>query len=175
MKVYQESHEILKYVIEAIVQASHDTGACYGVAKCKENIFDGGKMVKGEGLQELQERMKTMDPVQKKIYKFLGVEQADGMKTKEVYNRVIEQIELNEKNLIKTINSKVIPVASYPMNVCKFTKAELNELYLVIKGELRARNMLGRQSSDERLYLKRDVGGRGVKSLRDVFVEQDYV
>ena len=31
--------------------------------------------------------------------------------------------------------------------------------------------MLGRQSSDERLYLKRDVGGRGLKSLRDVFVE----
>ena len=31
--------------------------------------------------------------------------------------------------------------------------------------------MLGRQSSDERLYLKRDVGGRGLKSLRDDFVE----
>ena len=31
--------------------------------------------------------------------------------------------------------------------------------------------MLGRQSSDERFYLKRDVGGRGLKSLRDVFVE----
>ena len=119
----------------------------------------------------LQERVKTTDPDQKEIYKFLGVEQADGIKTKEVYNRVKEEInrrlqmltktELNDKNLIKAINTKVVPVKAYPMNVCKFTKEELNELDLVVKRELRKCNMLGRQSSDERLYLKRDVGGRG--------------
>ena len=56
------------------------------------------------------------------------------------------------------------------MNVCKFTKAELNELDLAVKRELRKCNMLGRQSSDERLFLKGDVDGRGLKSLRDVFV-----
>ena len=33
-----------------------------------------------------------MDPHQKEIYKFLGVEQADGVKTKEIYNRVKEEI-----------------------------------------------------------------------------------
>ena len=57
------------------------------------------------------------------------------------------------------------------MNVWKFTKAELNELDLVVKRELRKCNMLRRQSSDERLYLKRDVGGRGLKLIRDFFVE----
>ena len=31
--------------------------------------------------------------------------------------------------------------------------------------------MLGRQSSDERLYLKRENGGRGLKSMRDVYRE----
>ena len=137
-------------------------------------------MVKGEGLQVLQERIKTMDPDQKEIYKFLGVEQADGIKTKEVYNRVKKEINrklemlaktgLNDKNLIKAINTKVIPVAAYPMNACKFTKAELNELDLIVKRELRKCNMLGRQSSGERLYLIREVGGRGLKSLRDVLV-----
>ena len=34
LKMYQESHNTLKDVNETIVQASHDTGACYGVAKC---------------------------------------------------------------------------------------------------------------------------------------------
>ena len=28
--------------------------------------------------------------------------------------------------------------------------------------------MLGKQASDERLYLKRDQGGSGLKSMRDV-------
>ena len=31
--------------------------------------------------------------------------------------------------------------------------------------------MLGRQASDERLYLKRERGGRGLKSMRDAYRE----
>ena len=71
-------------------------------------------------------------------------------------------------NLIAAINTKVIPVAAYPMNVCKFSKEELNELNQVIKRELQAKNMLGRQASDERLYMKREQGGRGLRSMKDV-------
>ena len=112
----------------------HDTGACFGVAKCAEIVFQEGKMVKGEGLQALKEKMKTMEPDQKGIYKFLRAEQPDGIKTKGVYNNVKEQVkkrvkvitntELSDKILIRVINAKVIPVAAYPMNVCKFTQLE---------------------------------------------------
>ena len=38
LKVYQESHEILRDVNEVIVQASHDTGGCYHVLKCAEIV-----------------------------------------------------------------------------------------------------------------------------------------
>ena len=72
LKVYQESHIALKNVNEIIVQASHDTGACYGVSKCAEIIFEHGKMVREEGLQVLEERMKTMDSDENEIYTFLG-------------------------------------------------------------------------------------------------------
>ena len=181
LKVYQESHEILKEVNEAIVQASHDTGACYGISKCAEIIFECGKMIKGEGLEVLEERMKTMDPDENEIYKFLGIEQADGIKMKRVFERVKEEVKkrvqmltntkLNGVNLMCAINAKVIPVAAYPMNVCKFTGGELNELDQVIKRELRSKKMLGKHASDERLYLNRKDGGRGIKSLRDTYRE----
>ena len=115
------------------------------------------------------------------IYKFLGVEQADGIKTKNVFERVKNEVkkrtkmlvetELNDANLIRAINEKVIPVAAYPMNVCQFNKGELMELDQVVQRELRSRNMLGRQESDERLYLKREDGGRELKSMRDVYKE----
>ena len=52
----------MEVVNEMIVQASHDTGTCYGVSKCAEIVFERGKMTKGEGLPVLQERMKTIDP-----------------------------------------------------------------------------------------------------------------
>ena len=134
--------------------------------------------MKGEGLQVLQERMKALNPDKEEMYKFLGVEQAGGIRTKQVYERVKEEMkkrlkllmksELNDENLIQVINSKVIPVAAYPMNVCKMTKDELNELDQIVKRELRKSSMLGKQASDEQLYLKRDQGGRGLKSIRDI-------
>ena len=50
LKMYQESHKTLKDINKMILQASNDTGACYGVAKCTEIVFERGKIVKGEGL-----------------------------------------------------------------------------------------------------------------------------
>ena len=72
---------------------------------------------------------------------------------------MLTNTKLNDVNLMCAINAKVIPVAAYPMNVCKFTSGELNELDQVIKRELRSKKMLGKQASDERLYLKREDGG----------------
>ena len=70
LKVNQESHIALKNVNDIIVQASHNTGACYRVSKCADIIFEHGKMVRGEGLQMLEERMKTMDSDENEIYEF---------------------------------------------------------------------------------------------------------
>ena len=118
-----------------------------------------------------------MDPEENRIYKFLGIEQADGIKTKTVFERVKGEVnkrvkmnaDLNDVNLVRAINTKVIPVAAYLMNVWKFTGGELKELDQVMKRELRSKYMLGKQSSDDRLYLMREDGGRGIKSLRDIY------
>ena len=65
-KVYQESHNILKDVRKAIIQTSHNIGTYYGVVKYAEIISESGKMVKEELVQVLQEKMKSMDPDQKR-------------------------------------------------------------------------------------------------------------
>ena len=134
-------------------------------------------MLRGEELEVLEERMNTMDPEENGIYKFLEIEQADGIKTKTVFERVKGEVnkrvkmnaDLNNVNLVRAINTKVIPVAAYLMNVWKFTGGELKELDQVMKRELRSKYMLGKQSSDDRLYLMREDGGRGIKSLRDIY------
>ena len=119
--------------------------------------------------------MKTMDTDENEIYNFLGTEQADVIRIKTVFERVKEEVskrlkmiantELNDDNLIKTINMKVIMVAAYAMNICRFNAGELKEPDQTIKRELRGKNMLEKQVSDEQLYLKRDKVGRGLKSL----------
>ena len=102
LKVYQESHNALKNVNEIIVQTSHDTGACYRVLKCAKIIFEHDKMVRGKDLQVLEERMKTMEPDEKELYKFLGIEQADGIQTKVVFERVKEEVLKRVKMIANT-------------------------------------------------------------------------
>lgn len=58
---------------------------------------------------------------------------------------MLTNTELNDLNLERAINTKVIQVAAYPMSICKFTGGDLKELDQVIKRELRSKNMLEKQ------------------------------
>ena len=145
------------------------TGACYGVRKCAEIVFRKGKVVKGVGLAVLGEKMKALDPEKNDVYKFLGCEQSDDIDVKKVLERVKKEIKkreehlvklhLNDKNLIKAIDCKVIPVAGYIMNACVRRKGELEELDKMVKDILRERKLHGRQANVERLYMRREEGG----------------
>ena len=107
--------------------------------------------------------------------------QADSIRTKMVFERVKEKVskrvkmiantKLSDTNLTKAINMTVILVAAYAMNIYRFNVGELKKLDQRIKRELQEKNMLGKQASDERLYLKREKGRRGLKSLRDTYKE----
>ena len=90
----------------------------------------------------------------------MGTEQADGIKTKKVFEpvkgkvnetvKMLNNTGLNDVNLVLAINTKMIPVAAYLMKICKFTGGELKELDQVIKCEMRSKNKLAKQSSDNR-------------------------
>ena len=79
-------------------------------------LSERGKILKGEGLPVLSKRIKTMEADENKIYRFLGVEQSDGIKMKQVYKRMKEEIS-RKMNIITRIelydNTKVIAVAAY--------------------------------------------------------------
>ena len=73
-------------------------------------------MVREESLQMPKEIMETMDPDENEIYKFLGIEQTDGIQTKTVFEKVNEEVlrrvkmiantKVNDASLIKAINMK---------------------------------------------------------------------
>ena len=72
---------------------------------------------------------------------------------------------------MKAINCQVMPVAGYVMNVVNLEKGDLDKLDKIVKGVLRREGFHGRQSSDERLYVKRSDGGRGLESFKEVYDE----
>jgi hypothetical protein len=85
--------------------------------------------------------------------------------------KLLTSTEVFEINLIKAINTRATLVASYVMNVCQFNKKQLDDLDKLVKRELCDKGMHGKQASDERLYMGRDDGGRGLKSMKDVYEE----
>lgn len=129
----------------------------------------------------LEERMTALDPANNECYKFLKYEQNDKILTnkvlvrakKEITKRVKNLVELNlyDKHLIKAINTTAIPVAAYVKNICNLAEGDLDGLDKLVKEILREKLMHGRQDSDERLYLIKENGGRGLKSFKDVYRE----
>ena len=65
----------------------------------------------------------------------------------------------------------MIPVAAYMINIYNFTGKEFHQLDKGIKKVLRENSMHGKQYSDERLCLKRELGGKGLRNLKDVYAE----
>lgn len=120
--------------------------------------------------------MKALDPEQNEIYKFLACEQGETINVKSIMRQVKKEIEkrmnqlvkleLHDNNLVKAINCRVIPVPGYVMNVCNLGKSDMM-IYRILRRWL----FHGKQSSDERLYLQKDAGGRGLKSFQDVYQE----
>ena len=51
-------------------------------------VFDNGLMVKGEGLEILEQQMQSLGLSSNDTYRFLGVEQADGIQKDKVLQRV---------------------------------------------------------------------------------------
>ena len=87
--------------------------------------------------------MKALDPNQNKVYKFLGCQQGEKLMLKKVMERVKKEIKirseqimetsLNDENLIKAINCRVIPVAGYIMNLCNLSTDDIKELDKIVK------------------------------------------
>ena len=108
--------------------------------------------------------MKVLDPDENKVYKFLGCKQGEKIDVKRVTQRVKKEIKkrleqlvkmnLNDQNLMKTINCRIVPVAGYVMNACSLRKGDIVELDKIVKMELKKEGFNGKQSSDKRLYAK---------------------
>ena len=57
------------------------------------------------------------------------------------------------------------------MNVFNLGKGDFDKLDMIVKSLLWRGGFNGRQSNNERLYSKRDEGGRGLKSFKEASSE----
>ena len=85
--------------------------------------------------------------------------------------RKILKSKLNGGNIIKAINSWVAPVVRYTAGIIEWTQAELKDLDRKTRKLMSAHHALHSQSDVNRLYLPRQVGGKGLLQIRHTVEE----
>jgi hypothetical protein len=179
LKVVQGSEADLKRANSIIGKVSEDMGMRFGISKCAEIVYERGKMVKGEGLDLKEGTVKALNPENQEFYTFLGIEEGEGQMDKLVKIRVTEKcfelinklcsMQLYERNLVKSINCKAMATVRYSMSICHYTKTELKELDIRVRRILKKSRVRGPQESVERLYMAKEVGGRGLTSFEMMY------
>ena len=124
-----------------------------------------------------------MKDVDQDGYKYLGVLQTDGMMTKEMKKKVRDEYfrrlklllksQLYAGNLIAGINAWAIGIVRYTAGVLEWTKKELKQMDIQTRKTLTMHGAFHRNSSVDRLYLKRKEGGRGLISVEDCVKEEE--
>ena len=105
-------------------------------------------------------------------YKYLGCDEDKERVKKEYFNRVrkIWKSELYSRNKVMAHNIFAVPVFTLTFGILNWTKEEVHNIDTRTRKILTCTGNCHKNSRVDRLYTKREVGGRGLNSIFDIFV-----
>ena len=178
LKTFSSSFESLKKMVLLVEKFTADIGMELGLKKCKIVNLQRGKYVK-LGDIELESGGVIQELGQDEVYKYLGVEELDGLKHEDMKLKVwkdakaklrkLLESELNSRNLIVAINECILPIISYSFGVLNWLESELKNLDIGVRKMMHMYKAFQIKSDVDRLYASRACGGRGLTSVWDSF------
>ena len=142
LKLFAKDDKDLEGMLLTVKKFSDYIGMTFGLDKCAKATFKRGKLTQTTSL-ELDRSTIIKDPEQEELYKYLGVNESDGIQhsqmkekiRKECYRRVraILKTELNSANRIEAINTLAIPVVTYSFNIINWTISDIKKIDVKIR------------------------------------------
>ena len=178
LKLYAISIEKMKQMLETVTQFSNEVGMNFGEAKCAYQSIERGRRkpeneslyVNGLNIQELKEGDN---------YKYLGIDESvriDGPLNKdrirkEYKSRVrkIWKSELNGYNKVIAHNAFAVALVIPTIGILKWTKKEISDLDVITRKILTMTGSFHKAGDTDRLYAHRSKGGRGLRSIEDLY------
>ena len=178
LKLYASTIAKMIKLLETVTQFSNDVGMKFGVSKCAYQVIERGKRkaqnedleVNGLQIQEIQEG---------DSYKYLGIDESIGIEgplnkqraIKEYKTRVkkIWRSELNGYNKAIAHNAFAVPIVTPTIGILKWTKKEINDLDIATRKIITMTGGFHQASDIDRLYVERKKGGRGLRSIEDMY------
>ena len=159
-------------------QFSNDIGMEFGLEKCAKASFKKGKLA-SLGNIIIDEYIAIEELNQEQIYKYLGIDESDGIqhskmkdKVREEYPRRVRLIlrtELNRRKKIEAVSSLAVPVVQYSFGITDWKISELKQIDTKTRKLLNMHKMLHPEANVERLYIPRKDGGRGLIEVETAF------
>jgi hypothetical protein len=184
IKLFAKNEKQLRDLIMTVKEYADNMNMKFGLDKCKVVIVRKGRLhCEAEDFQvgenETIEALKEPED----SYKYLGILQLNDIKNSAVkekttaeYKRRVKAIlrtELRGKNKIEAINSLAIPVVRYTGGIIKWNKEDLQNMDRATRKLLCAHRGFAQKDDVDRLYVRRENGGRGLLKVEDVIRQEE--
>ena len=127
----------LETLIHTVSIYSRDIGMEFGIEKCAMLVMKSGKRQLTDRTElPNKDKIKTLE--ENETYKYLGILEADTIKQAEMKEKILKEYlritrklletKLNCRNLIKGINTWVVPLVRYSGPFLKWTRDELKQM-----------------------------------------------
>ena len=137
IKLFIKNEKELETLIHKVRIYSQDIGMEFGIEKCAMLVMKSGKRQLTDGMElPNQDKIKTL--AKNETYKYLGILEADTIKQAEKKEKIqkeylrktrkLLETKLNCRNLIKGINTWVVPLIRYSGPFLKWTRDELKQM-----------------------------------------------
>ena len=148
----------------------------FGIEKCAMHVMKSGKRHMTDGIElPNHDRIRTLG--EEETYRYFGILEADTIKQvqmkdkirKEYLMRTRKQLEtkLSNRNLIKVINTRAVPLIRYSGPFLKWKRDELKQMNQRTRKVKTMQKALHPSDDVDRLYVLRKEGGRGLASIED--------
>ena len=152
---------------------STDMGIEFGIRKCGLLILKRGKIVRHQGIEV--PNGESMKEVEQEGYTYLGIVELDKIKESEMKEKTIKEYKrrlrlilkskLNGKNKITAINTWGVAIFRYGAGVIDWKESELKRVDRKTRKTLTMYRAMHPKGDVDRLYIKRNEGGRGMSSV----------
>ncbi|XP_063967036.1 uncharacterized protein LOC135156948 [Lytechinus pictus] len=166
-------------MIAVVKHFSDDIKMSFGIDKCAKVTLVRGRRVNTGDMFVQDEETSIKELTNDSTYKYLGIAENDvishnTMKEKATSEykrrlRLILKSELNAKNKIEAINTLAIPVLRYSFGIVNWRLADICGLDVMTRKQLTMHRLHHPKAAIERLYLPRDLGGRGLQQIEMVW------
>ena len=162
LKLDEKSTAELESLLNTVRIFSNEISMKFGLDKCATLAITKGKVTEIQGMNLPNNNIKRLNLDE--TYKYPGILQADDSEQTQVkkktlieYNKRVRKIlksKLNDGNIIKAINTWVVPVVKYIAGIINWTQAELKDLNRKTRELMSAHHALHPQSNVYRLSLQ---------------------